>query len=191
MYYPIKGAFMNGSLYLMIAREAILSVFQHTELDSAGVVQNYPELSHPAATFVTLTENNQLRGCIGSLIAHRPLIDDLISNARSAAFRDPRFEPLQPEEIDKIRVEVSILSQPQKLIYTSIDELRHIIRPHIDGVILRHGNHQATFLPQVWDELGNFDDFFTHLGYKAGMDGDPLIHYPEIYTYQVEKFKES
>lgn len=182
---------MNGSLYLMIAREAILSVFQNAELDVAGLTHNYPELTHPGATFVTLTQNNRLRGCIGSLIAHRALIDDLISNARSAAFRDPRFEPLRPEEMDRIRVEVSLLTPPQKIDYSNVDELRRLIRPHVDGVILRHGNHQATFLPQVWEDLGNFDDFFAHLGYKAGMDGDPLSHYPDIYTYQVEKYKES
>ncbi|MBD3809786.1 MAG: AmmeMemoRadiSam system protein A [Sulfuricurvum sp.] len=181
---------MNGSLYLMIAREAILSAFQHTELDVEGLKKNYPELSHLGATFVTLTENNRLRGCIGSLVAHRSLIDDLISNARSAAFRDPRFEPLAPEEMDQIRVEVSLLTPPQKVEYTNIDELRTLIRPHVDGVILRFGNHQATFLPQVWEDLDDFDEFFVHLGLKAGLGSDPLSYEPEIYTYQVEKFKE-
>lgn len=181
---------MNGSLYLMIAREAILSAFQNSQLDVEGLIRNYPELSHHGATFVTLSENNQLRGCIGSLIAHRTLIDDLISNARSAAFRDPRFAPLSPEEIDQIRIEVSLLTPPQKIEYSSVDELRTIIRPHVDGVILRYGNHQATFLPQVWDDLSNFDDFFVHLGHKAGLGSDPLSYTPEIYTYQVEKFKE-
>ena len=181
---------MNGSLYLMIAREAILSSFQHTELDVEGLKKNYPELSHPGATFVTLTENNRLRGWIGSLVAHRTLIDDLISNARSAAFRDPRFGPLSPEEIDQIRVEVSLLTPPQKLDYKNVEELRTLIRPQIDGVILRYGNHQATFLPQVWEDLSHFDDFFAHLGHKAGLGSDPLSYEPEIYTYQVEKFKE-
>ncbi len=181
---------MNGSLYLMIAREAILSAFDNSELDVEGLKKNYPELSHPAATFVTLTENNRLRGCIGSLIAHRALIDDLISNARSAAFRDPRFTPLNPEEIDQIQVEVSLLTPPHKIEYASVDELRLLIRPLVDGVILRYGNHQATFLPQVWEDLGDFNQFFAHLGHKAGLGGDPLSYAPEIYAYQVEKFKE-
>lgn len=181
---------MNGSLYLMIAREAILSAFQHTELDVDGLIQNYPELSHPGATFVTLTQNHRLRGCIGSLSAHRSLIDDLISNARSAAFRDPRFEPLAPEEMDQIRVEVSLLTTPQKLSYSSVEELRTLIRPQVDGVILRYGNQQATFLPQVWEDLDDFDEFFVHLGLKACLGSDPLSYEPEIYTYQVEKFKE-
>ncbi|MBD3798342.1 MAG: AmmeMemoRadiSam system protein A [Epsilonproteobacteria bacterium] len=182
---------MNGSLYLMIAREAILSTFQHTEFDVERLKKNYPELTRSGATFVTLTENNRLRGCIGSLVAHRSLIDDLISNARSAAFRDPRFKPLAPEEIDQIRVEVSLLTPPQKVEYTSIDELRTLIRPQVDGVILRLGNHQATFLPQVWEDLDDFDEFFAHLGHKAGLGSDPLSYEPEIYTYQVEKFKEA
>lgn len=182
---------MNGSLYLMIAREAIVSAFNNSELDVEGLKKNYPELSHPVATFVTLTENNHLRGCIGSLIAHRALIDDLISNARSAAFRDPRFAPLDPEEIDQIRVEVSLLTPPQKIEYSSVDELRSLIRPQVDGVILRHENYQATFLPQVWDDIDDFDEFFVHLGLKAGLGSDPLSYAPEIYTYQVEKFKEA
>lgn len=181
---------MHGSLYLMIAREAILSSFQNSELDREGLIRKYPEISHHGATFVTLTENNRLRGCIGSLIAYRPLIDDLISNARSAAFRDPRFTPLGPEEMDQIRIEVSLLTTPQKIEYSSVDELRTLIRPHVDGVIVRYGNHQATFLPQVWDDLSNFDEFFVHLGYKAGLGSNLLSFSPEIYTYQVDKFKE-
>jgi len=181
---------MIHKLYLTIAREAILSTFENSHIDTNALLHAYPDLAQPCATFVTLTLNGKLRGCIGSLIAHRPLVEDLISNAKSAAFRDPRFSPLTPEEFPEIRIEISLLTPPQRVDYETKEELRNLIRPGIDGVILRLGNYQATFLPQVWDELSDFDDFFTHLGLKAGISHDPLASHPEIYVYQVEKFEE-
>ncbi len=140
--------------------------------------------------FKPIPINGRLRGCIGSIIAHRPLIDDLISNAQSAAFHDPRFSPLTESEFERIRIEVSLLTHPEAVAYKDREGLSKIIRPNIDGVILRLGNQQATFLPQVWEELTDFDDFFAHLGLKAGIGHDPLSFHPEIYTYQVEKHKE-
>ncbi|MDD5717993.1 MAG: AmmeMemoRadiSam system protein A [Sulfuricurvum sp.] len=181
---------MEASLYPAIARGAIKAHFMGKRVDSSDLVSEYPTLNQPGATFVTLTKNGQLRGCIGSLVAHRPLIDDLISNAGSAAFRDPRFPPLSENEMESIRVEVSILTEPHKVEYTDPSALAQMIRPGIDGVILRLGNAQATFLPQVWDELREFDTFFAHLGMKAGIGSDPLSHHPEIYLYQVKKYKE-
>lgn len=181
---------MIHKLYLTIAREAILSAFENSQIDTNALLQAYPDLAQPCATFVTITLNGKLRGCIGSLIAHRPLVEDLISNAKSAAFRDPRFSPLTPEEFPEICIEVSLLTPPQRVDYESKEKLRSLIRPGIDGVILRLGNYQATFLPQVWDELNDFDDFFTHLGLKAGISHDPLSSHPEIFVYQVEKFEE-
>jgi len=181
---------MIHKLYLTIAREAILSAFENSQIDTNALLHAYPDLAQPCATFVTLTHNGKLRGCIGSLIAHRPLVEDLISNAKSAAFRDPRFAPLSPEEFSEIRIEVSLLTPPQLVEYSSKSELKGLIHPNIDGVILRHGNHQATFLPQVWEDLSDFDSFFDHLGMKAGLGSDPLSHHPEIYIYQVQKFEE-
>lgn len=181
---------MTHTLYLTIAREAILSAFENSHIDTNALLHAYPDLAHPYATFVTLTLHGKLRGCIGSLNAHRPLVEDLISNAKSAAFRDPRFPPLSPEEFAEIRIEVSLLTPPQRIEYGSKDELKDLIHPRIDGVILRHGNYQATFLPQVWDDLRDFDSFFDHLGMKAGLGTDPLSHHPEVYTYQVQKFEE-
>lgn len=181
---------MNGSVYLMIARKAILTVFQNSEVDTVALLYAYPNLGEKQASFVTLSEHGRLRGCIGSLIAHRTLIDDLIYNARSAAFHDPRFKPLSLKEFEEISIEVSLLTDPQKLAYTDQKELKQLIRPNIDGVILRLENKQATFLPQVWKDLSNFDSFFNHLGHKAGIGNDPLSYHPEIYTYQVKKYTE-
>ncbi len=181
---------MDPLVYLDIARDAIKAHFEHTRIDQNALLTTYPELSEKRASFVTLTMKGHLRGCIGSIIAHQSLINDLISNAEAAAFRDPRFSPLSKNEFDEVRIEVSLLTQPELITYHDANDLSCIIRPDIDGVILRLGNHQATFLPQVWEELSDFKMFFSHLGLKAGIGNDPLSYHPDIYTYQVEKYKE-
>lgn len=182
---------MSTSIYLTIAREAIQSHFTGTVLDKNALLKQYPQMSMKKATFVTLTLNGQLRGCIGSLIAHRPLIDDLISNAQSAAFHDPRFLPLTVQEFNNIHIEVSLLSEPKLISYSDEADLKAKIHINEDGVILQLGNdHQATFLPQVWEELDSFESFFSHLGMKAGIGNNPLVYHPNIYIYQVEKIKE-
>lgn len=176
--------------YISIARDAIKAHFSSSVIDKTALLQQHPEMQSHQATFVTLTLHGRLRGCIGSVVAHRPLIDDLISNAVSAAFKDPRFPPLTSAEAEEVKIEVSLLSNPVAVEYRDADELSRIIRPGKDGVILRLGNHQATFLPQVWEELNDFDSFFSHLGMKAGIGDTPLSYHPEIYTYQVDKIKE-
>ncbi|MDD5051147.1 MAG: AmmeMemoRadiSam system protein A [Sulfuricurvum sp.] len=181
---------MNPDIYLMIARDVIKSNFDKSCIDKKNLLLHHPELQENKATFVTLTINGHLRGCIGSIIAHQSFIDDLISNAQSAAFHDPRFPPLCEEELASIKIEVSILTHPKSVIYDNRDDLSQLIRPKIDGIIIRLGNRQATFLPQVWEELSDFDLFFSNLGQKAGIGTNPLLYHPEIYTYQVEKFKE-
>lgn len=176
--------------YLAIARESIEKRLSGLDIDKKALLAVYPEMLEHKATFVTLTLHGQLRGCIGSLVAHRPLLDDLISNAQSAAFHDPRFAPLTPAEFTAIKIEVSLLSEPKLVSYTDKAKLKSLIHVGIDGVILSLGNYQATFLPQVWEELTDFESFFAHLGMKAGIGNDPLAYHPEIYTYQVEKIKE-
>ncbi len=182
---------MNGELLLQIARQAIASAFGLApEVDKEGLVAQYPELAKEQATFVTLTIDGNLRGCIGSIVPHRRLIDDLVENARAAAFGDPRFSRLTPEEFEKVAIEVSLLTVPQPLAYTDVEDLRHKITPGEDGVILQLDGRQATFLPQVWEELNDFDLFFAHLCLKAGLPQNCLVYHPQIFTYRVEKFKE-
>jgi len=181
---------MSNNTYLKIARDSIRSHFDGSIVDKNSIIQQYPQMSTPKATFVTLTMHGQLRGCIGSLIAHRPFIDDLISNAQSAAFEDPRFSPLTFEEFNKIKIEISLLTEPQLVDYSDGVDLKSKIHSNYDGIIIKLGNHQATFLPQVWEELSDFESFFAHLGMKAGIGSDPLVYHPEVYTYQVEKIKE-
>lgn len=175
-----------------LARAAIaeaLGLSHH--LDVKNILKNNPWLKEKGAAFVTLTrEDDSLRGCIGSLVAHRSLVEDIVENAKSAALRDPRFNPLKPQELAKVKVEVSILTAPEPLAYETIDELRSKIRPGVDGIVLKHGRYQATFLPQVWEDLPTFDGFFAALCQKAGMGADCLKLKPDILTYQVQKYKE-
>ncbi len=180
---------------LEIAKLAIMEEFTGKSLiNKTYYLTLYPELAKEGAVFVTLNKiidgERILRGCIGSIIPRRPLIDDIIYNARAAAFMDPRFPPLRPDEVDNLEIEISILSYPKRVEYTTIDELRRIIIPHKHGVILKYNGHQATFLPQVWEKLPYFDLFFEHLCQKAGLPGNCLIFHPEIYIYEVEEIKE-
>lgn len=180
----------QSALLIKLAREAILSGFDSHTIVRDSYLDAVPVLRSPGASFVTLTLHGHLRGCIGSLVAHRLLIDDIISNAMSAAFRDPRFVPLSKEELSDIAIEVSLLTPPEPVQYKDAEELAGIIRPGVDGVVLRLGNHQATFLPQVWEELNDFRMFFAHLGLKAGIGDNPLNHHPDVFRYQVEKYAE-
>ncbi len=175
-------------LLLQIAKNAIKEEFSKEKLiDKEDLIRKYPWLLEKQAVFVTLNKNHNLRGCIGSIIPHRSLIDDLLSNAKAAAFSDPRFNPLEKEEFDEIEIEVSLLSVPKELPYDDIEDLKSKIRPLIDGVILQLDGYQATFLPQVWEELRSFEEFFAHLCMKASLSIDCLKYHPAIFTYQVEK----
>jgi len=179
---------MQKDVLLKIAKDAILSEFDGRKIDREALIRRYPELLKKGAVFVTIKERGALRGCIGSLIAHRPLIDDLIENAKSAAFRDPRFPPLRRDEVDKINLEISILSPYKEVKYKNIEDLKRKIRPGVDGVVLKLNGYQATFLPQVWEELPTFEEFFAHLCLKAGINPKGCLEaHPQIYTYQVEK----
>jgi AmmeMemoRadiSam system protein A len=175
-------------MLLEIARGAIYSKLNSEDIiDKTALVEKIPNLSKRAATFVTLNLNGELRGCIGSLVAHNALIDDLTTNAVKAAFEDPRFSPLTKEEFENIEIEVSLLSQPLEIRYKDFVDLKSKINHGIDGMIIRQGEKQATFLPQVWEQLPDFEDFLSHLFHKAGIkDLETPI---EVFVYQVEKIK--
>ncbi len=179
------------SVLLTLARAAIgeaIGISQDVSLQN--MLDENPWLEEEGAVFVTLSLNDNLRGCIGSLVAHRKLYEDIIYNARSAALNDPRFKPLSKEEFGHIKIEVSILSKPEPLIYDSIDALKSRLRVGVDGVVLKSGSNQATFLPQVWEQLPTFELFFSHLCQKAGLQSKCLEQHPDILTYQVKEYKE-
>jgi len=180
-------------ILLKLARASIEEMFGTPfPFSKETLAAQYPELGEKRATFVTLkVDGKALRGCIGSIVPHAALFDDVVSNAKSAAFHDPRFSALTEREYRRCSVEVSLLTVPESLSYTDANDLRHKIRPGIDGVILQLDGYSATFLPQVWEELPDFDQFFAHLGIKAGIGSYVLNHHPEIYTYQAEHFEDA
>ncbi len=151
-----------------------------------------PRLLEPGAVFVTLTLAGALRGCIGSLVAHRPLAEDVQQNALAAAFDDPRFSPLTADELPHVHIEISLLTPYRPLAYRDADELLRLLRPGIDGVLLESGWHRATFLPQVWEHFSDPQEFLAHLCLKAGLPANAW-RWPQtrIYVYQVEKFEEA
>ena len=176
-----------------LAKAAILVALNQPEnFDLENALRQHPELKENGAAFVTInTEpNEQLRGCIGSLQAYRPLYKDIIANAQSAALHDPRFKPLSTEELKNIKIEVSILSEPQPLPYENRDDLKKKITPFKDGVVLKYKTYQATYLPQVWEQLPKFDDFFSSLCMKANLAGSCLELHPNILIYQISKYEE-
>ncbi|MCB0993989.1 MAG: AmmeMemoRadiSam system protein A [Acidimicrobiales bacterium] len=126
-------------------------------------------VSGPGACFVTLRADGQLRGCIGSLVPHRPLVDDVVANAVAAASRDPRFSPVTASELSRLHIEVSVLEPEQPVSARSFEELLALVRPGTDGLTVRAGGHRATLLPAVWEQLPDVDRFLDALWRKAGL----------------------
>jgi AmmeMemoRadiSam system protein A len=183
----------QGRLLLALARQAIAAALgvaapAGAELDAAA---REPWLRQPGACFVTLTNANRLRGCIGSVRPRRPLIEDLRSNARAAALADPRFPPLSAAELPQARVEVSLLSPLAPLAAASEAEALAALRPGIDGLVLDYaGDAQATFLPQVWDSLRTPREFLSQLKLKAGLPAELWSPAIRLQRYTVVKWQE-
>jgi len=183
---------MTDFVLLQITKNSILSKFDTKyNINKKHLSAEYPFLNKKGAVFITLHHNNQLRGCIGSIIAHRSLLEDVIHNAHCAAFEDPRFQPLSNDELTNLKLEVSILSEPEILEYDDFDDLVRKIRPNIDGLILKHGIFQGTFLPQVWEQLLSPKNFLEHLSMKAGSNPSIYDQHPSIYRYKVRAIKEN
>ena len=181
----------EGSHLIAVARKAIeehLKGDASPALDLEAVSSSLKEMG---ACFVTLTIDGALRGCVGSIEASQPLIKDVQDRAVGAAFNDPRFPPLRPDEYPGLKVEVSHLTPPVKLNYSTPEELINQLRPGIDGVILHHQYRRATFLPQVWDQIPDPDLFLGRLCLKMGLEPSTWQKdHIEVETYQVEKFTE-
>jgi len=182
---------MIDYILLRIAKTSILSRFDNVYIiDKDRLLFEYPFLKEKGAVFVTLDYAQKLRGCIGTIIPYQTLLDDVINNALGAAFSDPRFSPLNTSEFDTLTLEVSVLTTPKPLEYSDYEDLKSKIRPHTDGLILKYGQYQGTFLPQVWEELPSAHDFLEHLAYKANANPTIYQHHPDIFLYQVEAIKE-
>jgi len=174
-----------GKTLLQIARGAIESRL----FGSAGTA-DAPWLRQNGATFITLTRDGALRGCIGSLQAARPLGDDVAENATAAAFRDPRFPPVTEAEWPSVKVEVSLLSTPKPMRFADEQDLLGQIRAGEDGLILEADGRRATFLPQVWESIRDKRQFLRELARKAGLPDDVRLGRCRVSRYKVTKWKE-
>ncbi len=176
-----------GTILLPLARAAI-----GEQLGAPLAVRDDADwLRATGACFVTLTQQEQLRGCIGTLEAHRALGEDVKANAVAAAFRDPRFKPLEKHEFDAICVEVSVLSAVESVAFCGEDDALAQLRPEIDGVIFEYGHHRSTFLPQVWEDFRDPRVFLGHLKYKAGLPPDFWDPTVKLSRYTVVKWSEA
>ncbi len=177
----------HGDILLPIARAKIASELgQIMQAD-----EQHSWLQDKGACFVTLTQQGELRGCIGTLEAHRSLLHDVKANAHAAAFRDPRFTPLAASELVETEVEISLLSAMTPLQFSGEREALTQLKPGVHGVVFEFGHHRSTFLPQVWEQLPNVVEFMTHLKYKAGLPPDFWADDVRLSWYTVSKWKES
>jgi AmmeMemoRadiSam system protein A len=181
---------------LMLAKTSILEGFWKTNL--SWYVPENEELKKLWAAFVTFkkddgTEHGSLRGCIGSLIATRPLYEDIIINAKNAAFSDHRFLPLQEEETNNLIVEISVLTKPLERNFNNIEELLSYLKQNKPGLIIQLWAYQATFLPSVWAELQDEEQFLVHLIYKAWLTPEQFVtdfDQVKIFIYESIEFKD-
>jgi AmmeMemoRadiSam system protein A len=176
----------QGTVLLQIARAAIASRF--------GLWFDYRDdaqfLHEERATFVTLKMSGRLRGCIGSLQAHRRLLDDVAANAQAAAFRDPRFQPLSATEYTETVIEVSLLSPLLPMDVQDEQDALSQLQPGVDGIVLQYGHHRGTFLPQVWESLPDPRRFLEELKRKAGLSPDFWSDDVRLLRYHVDKWAE-
>jgi hypothetical protein len=193
-YSPFQRNFATGerSQLLALARQSLKRIVAK-EGEPDVKPDSFPaKFAEKKGCFVTLTTHGQLRGCIGNILPQVLLYRAIIDNAQNAAVRDPRFSPVQPDELDNIEIEISILTEPASLSFNSPDNLLSKLRPHRDGVVLKIGGKYATFLPQVWAQIPNKADFLGSLAEKAGCSrSDWRNPGTEVFTYQVESFNES
>ncbi len=187
-----------GEILLSLARQSIrqaseegkVSVAPDKVLEALGLSRkNLPaKLKSKKGTFVTLTKDDELRGCIGHIEPVQPVYIDVVDNACSAAFKDPRFPIVAKSELDSLKIEVSLLTVPKRLSYKNMDELLRAITPEKHGVIISKGAYSSTFLPQVWEQLPKKEDFLSHLCVKAGLHRDEWrLGMLEVSLYKVEK----
>ena len=177
--------------YLLALARSVVAA----RLASGSVVAPPEELS-PAirearGCFVTLHKQGVLRGCIGTIEPLNALVDGVSENAINAAFRDPRFPPLETHELAQVNFEISVLTVPRKLVFKDGEDLKRQLQPSVHGVILSRGGRRATFLPQVWEQLPDPESFLGHLCRKGGLESlcwqDPRT---TVEVYEAEFFEE-
>ena len=191
LHFTMKMISKEEKDYLLrIAYETIKSVLENGNFEIPKETP-FENLKEKKGVFVTLTKRGKLRGCIGILKAIYPIYKGVARFAYEAAFKEPRFPPLEKEELNLLEVEISILDTPKKLNYENPEDLLRKLKQG-QGVILKKGIYEATFLPEVWKQIPDKKEFLSHLSAKAflGYDGWKEKPWPEIYTYNTISFKE-
>ncbi|HHB11895.1 MAG TPA: AmmeMemoRadiSam system protein A [Chromatiales bacterium] len=178
-------------LLLQVARDSIAHGLRTGRPLPVDPADFDPELQAQRATFVTLEEGGQLRGCIGHLEAIQPLVADVAENAFNAAFRDPRFPPVRAGEFDALEIHISVLSPPEPMAFDSEGDLLRQIRPGVDGLILEEGVYKGTFLPSVWEQLPDPRQFLAQLKMKAGLPPNYWSDTLKVSRYTTESFAET
>lgn len=168
---------------LDVAVEAVRARFEGRAPDF-GPAEAFDRLQARGASFVTLRDGSTLLGCIGTITPIRPLIDDVADNAVGAAFRDPRMPELRTDEFARMSVHISVLTPMEPMDVSTLDELRTAVRPDIDGLLIEAGWHRGTFLPSVWEQVPDRDDFLYHLWLKAGLKPGTWPKDLKVYRYQ-------
>jgi AmmeMemoRadiSam system protein A len=182
---------VEQSILLEIARASLTQSVQGQALPTLDLPNLPKALRSDGASFVTLTELGDLRGCIGTLEAYQPLAQDVQAHAMAAALQDYRFSQVRPDELDQIAIEVSVLTPKIMLDYDDAQDLIKILRPGVDGVVLQDGLRKATFLPQVWDQIPQPEHFLAHLCQKMGASPELWRRkHLTVFTYQVQEFRE-
>lgn len=179
-------------ILLQLAREAIEAAVRGKALPRVDAARLSPSLLREGTCFVTLMAQGELRGCIGGLQAREPLYADVREHAAQAALRDYRFPPVTPDEVPRLDIEISVLTEPRPLDYDAPEQLPRLLRPEVDGVILSQGHRRATFLPQVWERVPDAETFLSMLCEKMGASPDTWRRTRlDVQTYQVEMFSEA
>lgn len=191
LYEGDKSEFIKkyfSDFVLSFCKQSIISGLEKKKPDfGSDVPKVFEELG---AAFVTLQKNGRLRGCIGSIVAHQPLIVDLAQHAYDAAFNDNRFSPLEKEELSEISISVSLLSSPVKMSFKNEADLVAQIVPFKDGIIIKDGRYQAVYLPSVWEQLPDRKNFLTSLKLKAGLASDYFSETFEAYKFSTVYIQE-
>jgi uncharacterized protein len=176
---------------LKLARQAMVDGVNGKPLTPLDIESFSLQLRENGASFVTLSKQGGLRGCIGALEAYQPLVEDVREHAVAAAVQDYRFTPVTTDELSAIEIEISRLTPPRRYEYHDPSDLISNLRPGIDGVVLKDGRYRATFLPQVWEKVPDPTIFLNMLCQKMGAPSNlwrrKLL---EVYIYQVEEFHE-
>lgn len=173
---------------LQLAHDAIRYGLDNGRPFTINTTEYDDVLTEVRACFVTLHIDRQLRGCIGSLEGNRPLVEDIAHNAFAAAFHDPRFSPLTEQEFNGVDIDISILTPPTEMTFTSEEDLLEQLRPGIDGLIIEDKGRRGTFLPSVWEQLPDKESFLQHLKLKAGLSPQHWSETLQMSRYETESF---